>query len=263
MFSMTSLNFNPFTNNLKKFVASLKTKEKRQETGLFVAEGCRIVEELLSGNPSIEFVVVSSGADERVFELARGFLQKGVEVYLARKHQFEQICQTKTPQGILAVVCSNEEKLELEFPVVVLDAISDPGNLGTIIRTIDWFGRGMVVCSEDSVDRFNSKVIRGSMGSFFRVKVVQTKSIENFLTNDCEGLPIYGATLLAKESLNKIIFPKKVVLVFGNEAYGIRDNIIPVLDKEFKIEGKGKAESLNLGIAVAVTLYQYFLQHNV
>lgn len=261
---MTSLNFNPFTNNLKKFVTSLKTKEKRQETGLFVAEGYRVVEELYSGKLSIEFVVVSSGADESIFELARRFLQKGVEVYLARKHQFEQICQTKTPQGILAVVRSSEEKLELEFPVVVLDAISNPGNLGTIVRTIDWFGSGMVVCSEDSVDRFNAKVIRGSMGSFFRVKVVQTTSIENFLTNNCEGLPIYGATLSAKEeSLDKIIFPKKVVLVFGNEAYGIRDNIIPVLDKEFKIQGKGKAESLNLGIAVAVTLYQYFLQHNV
>lgn len=260
---MTLLNFKPLTNNLKKFVASLKTKEKRKEKGFFIAEGYRVVKELFSGNTSVEFVVVSSVADESVFELAREFLRKGVKVYFARKHQFEQICQTKTPQGILALVRSNEEKLELEFPVVVLDAISDPGNLGTIIRTIDWFGSGMVVCSEDSVDRFNSKVIRGSMGSFFRVKVVQAISIEDFLTNDCEGFPIYGATISAKESLNKIIFPKKVVLVFGNEAYGIKENIIPTLDKEFKIDGKGKAESLNLGISVAITLYQYFLQHNV
>lgn len=260
---MSSLNFKPFPNNLKKFVASLKTKEKRKETGLFIAEGYRVVEELFHGNTSVEFVVVSSTADESVIELARGFHRKDIEVYLARKHQFEQICQTKTPQGILAVIRNNEEKLELEFPIVVLDAISDPGNLGTIIRTIDWFGSGMVVCSEDSVDKFNSKVIRSSMGSFFRVKVLQAASIENFLTNDCKGLPIYGATLSAKESLNKIIFPKKVVLVFGNEAYGIKNNIIRILKKEFKIEGRGKAESLNLGVAVAVTLYQYFLQHNV
>ncbi|MGQ9819878.1 MAG: TrmH family RNA methyltransferase [Candidatus Kapaibacteriales bacterium] len=260
---MPSLNFKPLTNNLKKFVASLKDKDKRKESGLFVADGYRVVEELINTKANVEFIVISSIAGEDVFELAREFLRKGIEVYFARHHQFEQICQTKTPQGILAVVRSHNEEIALSFPVVVLDGISDPGNLGTIIRTIDWFGSGMVVCSEDSVDRFNSKVIRGSMGSFFRVNTIQVSSIEHFLKNECKDLPIFGATLTAKEFLNQIIIPKKVVLVFGSEAFGIRSSLTSILNKEFKIEGKGHAQSLNLGIAVSITLYKYFLQHYV
>lgn len=259
---MLAIHFKPLTNNLKKFIASLKDSDKRRETGLFVAEGIRVCKELLDGDYPIEFLVISSKSDNEVYELANKFGRKGINIFIARPQQFEQICQTKSPQGILAVLRSSNEKIQFEFPIVVLDGISDPGNLGTIIRTIDWFGAGIVVCSEDSVDRFNSKVIRGSMGSFFRIKVQQVASIESFLKNECRNLPIYGATLTAKNELSKITFPKEVVLIFGNEARGIRPNLISLLTKEFKIEGKGVAESLNLGVAVAITLYGYFLQNN-
>lgn len=259
---MSFIGFKPLSNNLKKFVASLKDKGKRDQTGMFVAEGFRVCQELLESDYRVEFIVVSLNSDDSINQLAHLFLRSGIDVYTARRAQFDQITQTKTPQGILAVVGSPKEKSEFEFPIVVLDGISDPGNLGTIIRTIDWFGQGMVVCSEDSVDRFNSKVIRGSMGSFFRVKVIQIDSLENFLKNECRNFPKYGASPSANKVLHQISFPKNSVLVFGNESRGIRNSVVSLLDMEFRIEGNGEAESLNLSVSVGISLFHYFVHSN-
>jgi len=259
---MLAIKFKPMSNNLKKFVISLKDRTKRKETGLFVAEGYKICEELLVSPLATEFVVLSSNAREQTVELAKAFHRKGIDVYLARRQQFLQLCETETPQDILAVVRYSIEPPKIDYPIIVLDGISDPGNLGTIIRTADWFGYRTIVTSPDSVDKYNPKVIRGSMGSFFRVNVVQNRDLSDFLVAKKKEAKIFAATLSGKIPLNQIDFPKKTIIIFGNESRGIRPEILSLADFEFIIEGEGFAESLNVAISAGIVLYKYFLSQN-
>lgn len=257
---MLAIKFKPLSNNLKKYIALLKHKDKRTEANLFIAEGVRLCSELLSTNYSTEFVVVSSNADESTLSLARKFYKKGIDVYIARRQQFVQLCDTQNPQDILAVVRAKQNDFILSFPLVVLDGVSDPGNFGTIIRTSDWFGVKTIVTSKDSVDKFNPKVIRGSMGSFFRVNVIQVDDLRDFLLDLKKRSKIFAASLKAKTTLEKIKFFGECVFLFGNEAVGISPEILNLADNEFLIKGSGAAESLNLAVSVGIVLYSYFVQ---
>lgn len=259
---MLAIKFKPMSNNLKKFIVSLKDRTKRKETGLFVAEGYKICEELLESPLTTEFVVLSSNAREQTVELAKAFHRKGIDVFLARQQQFLQLCETETPQDILAVVRYSNEPPKIDYPIIVLDGISDPGNLGTIIRTADWFGYRTILTSPDSVDKYNPKVIRGSMGSFFRVNVIQNRQLSDFIGAKKKEAKIFAGTLSGKIPLSQISFPKKSIVIFGNESRGIRPEILSFADFEFKIEGKGSAESLNVAISAGIVLYKYFLSQN-
>lgn len=255
---MLAIKFKPLSNNLKKFIISLKDKKKRKETGLFIAEGYKICEELYQSNYPVEFVVIDSTAKENSKSLAKKFFERGVEVYLSRRAQFVQLCETETPQDILAIARSESKQLPLRYPIIMLDGISDPGNLGTIIRTADWFGVSTIVTSTDSVEKYNPKVIRGSMGSFFRVNVIQKENLEDFITQRRDEAKIFAATLRAKKQLSEITFSEKSIFVFGNEAKGISEKILRLADEEFKIEGKGNIDSLNVAISVGIVLYKFF-----
>ncbi len=181
----------------------LKHKEKRAEANLFIAEGIRLCSELLSTNYPTEFVIVSSGADESTLSLARKFYKQGIDVYVARRQQFVQLCDTQNPQDILAVVRAKQNDFVLSFPLIVLDGVSDPGNFGTIIRTSDWFGVKTIVTSKDSVDKFNPKVIRGSMGSFFRVNIMQVDDLRAFLLNLKKKSKIFCCEFESKNNTRK------------------------------------------------------------
>ncbi|MCX7880443.1 MAG: RNA methyltransferase [Ignavibacteria bacterium] len=247
------------SNNLKKFITSLKDKTKRKETGLFIAEGYKLCNELYESNYSTELVVIAGNANEKTRALAKKFFERGVEVYSARRSQFESICETETPQDILAVAKSPTESLRISYPFLVLDGVSDPGNLGTIIRIADWFGVNSIVASKDCVEKYNPKVIRASMGSFFRVDVFYVEKLSNFLTERKKEAKIFVATLRANNQLNTLEFPQNSIFVFGNEARGVRKEILELADEQFTIEGAGNAESLNVAISVGIVLYKYFL----
>lgn len=259
---MLAIKFKPMSNNLKKFVVSLKDKAKRKETGLFIAEGFKLCEELLNSNLFTEFVVISTNAKEKSLELAKEFHRKGTEVFLARRSQFVQLCETETPQDILAVVRSSYENLKIYYPIVVLDGVSDPGNLGTIIRTADWFGVRTIVTSSDTVDKYNPKVIRGSMGSFFRVNVHQNLNLQEFLEYRKKEAKIFAATLSGNYQLSRIVFPENSIIIFGNESRGIRAEILSLADCQFKIEGSNFVDSLNVAISTGIVLYRYFISKN-
>ncbi len=257
---MLAIKFKTLSNNLKKYVSLLKHKDKRAETNLFIAEGVRLCSELLSTNYPTEFVIISSSADESTLSLARKFYKRGIEVYVARRQQFVQLCETQNPQDILAIVRAKPTDFFVSFPLIILDGISDPGNLGTIIRTADWFDIRTIVTSRESVDKFNAKVIRGSMGSFFRVNIFQNDNLQSFLLELKRKCKIFATSLKATTKLDNIEFPKECALVFGNEATGISPEILKLADKEFLIEGSGTAESLNLAVSVGIVLYSYFIQ---
>jgi TrmH family RNA methyltransferase len=252
--------YKPLTNNLKKFIASLKTKQSREENRLFIAEGEKLCAELLESSYHTELIVVRSGAKPETEEIAARYEAKGVPVYIARKQQFDQLCDTKSPQGIIAVVSMLEQEVYINEPFIALDGVADPGNLGTIVRTADWFGFKSIILGGSSVDKFNPKTVRSTMGSLFRCKIIQTDDLPGFLTEKYKGFEIYGATLEAGKMINEIKPPKKFGLVFGNEASGISDEVKQVLTSEFKIPGFGKAESLNVAISVGVALYHFSVE---
>jgi TrmH family RNA methyltransferase len=136
--------------------------------------------------------------------------------------------------------------------ILAVDGVQDPGNLGTIIRTADWFGINTIVCSHETVDCFNPKVIQSTMGSIFRVHLDYT-NLEEFL-NQSE-LPIFGA-LMEGESVFNSSIPESGILVMGNEGNGISENLLPLINHPIHIPGRGQAESLNVAVATGILLGQ-------
>ena len=249
--------FRTLTNNLKKFVSSLKLKKNREESHLFIAEGINLCKELLNSNYKTEFIIVRSGFSKETEFILNQYIAKGIDVYISRKQQFDQLCETKTPQDILAVVRMAETKEKNEGPFIALDGINDPGNLGTIIRTADWFGFYNIILGNSSVDKFNSKTIRASMGSFFRTNIITAKNLSEYLKSNYHNYDIYGASLDASIKMESIKLKKKFGLVFGNESNGISESTKKILTKEFIIGGFGKAESLNVAVSIGIALYYF------
>ncbi len=177
------------------------------------------------------------------------------EIELITEDELVQISSLKTPNKALAIL----RKPKTSAPtltsglILVLDGVQDPGNMGTILRTADWFGVKTIVCSEDTADIFNPKVIQASMGSVLHMNVVYT-TLETFLST-CD-LPIYGA-LLEGENVYRTSLKKTGVLVMGNEGKGIRPSVRAFINTPIHIPGFGKAESLNVAVATGVLLSEF------
>lgn len=247
----------PITQRLKKLIKSLHTKPFRDENGLFVAEGEKLAEELLKSDYTTELIIVRESSAHNVINIADQFAEKGVPVYVAPKHQFDQICDTKTPQGIISVVNLKDPEPVSGESFIVLDAISDPGNVGTIIRTADWFGIKQIVLGKESADAFNPKSVRASMGSIFRISIFYTEDLPAYLNDNYKKIKLYGADINATETIDKMKLKAPFGLVFGSEAHGISPEITGMLSNSYKIDGHGEAESLNVGVAVGIALHHF------
>lgn len=241
------------SKNQAKFIASLKLKKQRQIHQAFIAEGDKLVNEIIASDLIVE----------RIFALptwiAKNPYQKGpnqAQTIEINADEMKKISSLKTPSSVLAVVktrnADNTGVLSPNERYLVLDEIQDPGNLGTIIRSADWFGFKEIICSDNCADCYNPKVVQATMGSIARVKLHYCDLAQCFDEN--ADIPIYGAILDGKP-LKQVEFPEGCFIVIGNEGRGIGAETIKRLDKGFLIEGKGEAESLNAAIAAAITLH--------
>lgn len=245
-------------------VSSLRLLKFRQEEGLFIAEGIKLVDELLKSDFRIRQIFATTEWIKGGYIPANRYLVEIVEVSEA---ELERISTLGTPNQVLAVAYI---PAKISIPdiagewVLLLDQIRDPGNLGTIIRTADWFGINRIVAANNSVDMWNPKVVQASMGSVFRMPVHYADAVD-FLT-DCSGqLPVYG-TLLEGEPLGKHPFEPGGIVVIGNESHGISDKIIPFITSRITIPAAlagsyGRAESLNASIATAIICYEIRRQY--
>lgn len=247
----------PISNNLKKFVSSLRIRKEREHSKLFIAEGEKLVSEILNSSYKVEMIVLRSSASSSSIELARKYHQNKINVYIARKQQFDQLCDTVSPQDILAVVHVQDKINSDSIPFIALDGINDPGNLGTIIRTADWFGFRKILLSSDSADRFNSKTVRATMGSLFRLNILQVDDLAEELLNNYSDFDIFAASLQCKTDLSSIKPKEKFGIVFGSEAHGISPKVLKTIKNHFIIPGKGQAESLNVAVSVGISLYNF------
>jgi len=241
------------SKNQAKYIVSLRLKKQRQKYESFIAEGFKLVSELLTSDLIVE----------RIYALpswiAKNPYQKGpnqAQTIEINADEMKKISSLKSPTSVLAVVKMRnndfEPKLAENKRYLVLDEIQDPGNLGTIIRSADWFGYNEIICSKDCADCYNSKVVQSTMGSIARVVVNYCDLDELFDANP--DIPLYGAVLNG-DPLKQVEFPNECFVVIGNEGRGIKPDIVDRLSKGFLIEGKGKAESLNAALATAITLH--------
>ena len=235
------------SKNKIKWIRSLQLKKNRDDLGLFLVEGEKMVAEALRDFPEMVEEVYSTTDFT--------FPKFNKKVELITEIELSQISALKTPNKSLAILkkVNIKESVKSKGLILALDGVQDPGNMGTILRTADWFGIDTVVCSEDTADIYNPKVIQASMGSMLRMNVIYT-SLENYLAT-CE-LPIFGA-LLEGENVYGRSLEKIGVLVMGNEGKGIRPNIKTYINTPIHIPGFGKAESLNVAVATGILLSEF------
>ena len=232
------------TKNQIKFIKSLSLKKKRIKEQLFIAEGEKVVSELLRSDFEIKNIYAT-----KEWKVNNDYITQ------ISNAELQRISNLKSPNKVLAVVqFKNNKIIKHDGITLVLDEINDPGNLGTIIRMCDWFGVKQIICSKNTVDIFNPKVVQSAMGSAFRVQVNYT-DLENYLSDI--KTPIYGAFMDGK-SLKEVKLPKSAHLVMGNEANGISAEINKLITDKVAIKNIGKsAESLNVAVATSILLHVF------
>ena len=249
-------------NEKIKEIKKLKEKKYREETNLFVVEGIKIVKEAIEYDADIQKIVISNDAigyevDEDVLKIIQKY-----EVMIVSQNVFESISDVKTPQGILAVI-KNKENVKVDYNedvIFILDNIQDPGNLGTIIRTLDAAGIKQLIVSNDTVDYMSPKVLRSTMGGAFRVNVIVADDLLNMIDEiKKNGFEVAVTDLATDKSIYDVDYSKKAIVI-GNEANGVSDEVKDKADIRVKIPMLGKAESLNAAVATSVIAYEYVRQ---
>ena len=240
---------NMLTKNTIKQIASLRQQKFRKELGLFVVEGRKMTEELLRSS----FETVGLYATEVFLTDYPAF----AEAETVSDVQMQQMSGQDTPPGILAVVrIPKQDEIKVSSQIVLaLDGIANPGNMGTLIRTAEWFGIQDVVCSSDCVELWNPKVVQATMGSLFRVKIWKTELPLFLQKAKNEGKAIYGA-LLEGENLFEMKRKSEGIIVIGSESHGIRADVMPCITHPITIPrvGDSATESLNAAVAGAILM---------
>jgi TrmH family RNA methyltransferase len=253
-------------------VAKLAKKQRRTEARLFLVEGPQATREALAHRPDlVQDIFLTQAAFDRNPDLVALALQAGCELTLATEAVIEQMADTITPQGVVAVARYLEVSLDAVLEggvsqVVVLHQVKDPGNVGNIIRTADGAGVDAVIVTEESVDIYNSKVVRASTGSIFHIPLVAGVELVPSIT----ALKKAGIRILAADSagknLKKVgeagVFEKPVGWLFGNEAHGLASEEKLLADTIVSVPLFGRAESLSLQTAAAVCIYHAAFAQN-
>ena len=229
------------TKNQIKLIRSLSIKKNRQKHGLFIVEGEKLVNEVLSSDWQVESIYAT-----------KEWL--GENAIIISNNDLIRISSQKTPNKVVAIVKIKKNSLDINSnTVLALDGVKDPGNLGTIIRLADWFGSEDIICSDDCVDYLNPKVVQSSMGSFTRVNMHYTSLIDALKKYSDYKLFM---TVLNGTPVKKMTNTNKKIIVLGSESKGISDEVLDLGNEKITIPKSkfSKAESLNVSVAAAIIL---------
>jgi len=230
------------------FIKSLHQKKNRKEQGLFIVEGLKSIQEFINSDYIVDSVYYTENLMPKL-----GNLSRNIKLHEISGAELSKITTLNTPQAILALVRIpkqsnlNTKILNGSF-LIALDGIQDPGNLGTIIRSADWFGINTIICSLDTAEAYNPKVVQASMGSLSRVNIIYT-DLGNFLS--LSSLPVYGALLKGK-SIYETDFGQEGIILLGNEGNGISNELQSRISYPITIPRYGNAESLNVAISASI-----------
>ncbi len=235
-----------------KFVNSLKHNKYRLKYNCFVAEGHHVVNEFIKSDFKLKLIISTKEWQ----------VKSKIKTLVVDKKTLDKISFLKTASSVLAVFYKpnavlNLDDFVMQKHIILLDSISDPGNMGAIIRTADWYGVKEIFVSKQSVDVFNSKVIQSTMGSLSRVKIHVVDLIQLLVHIKKKQIPCFGATLLG-DDVYDIHKPDCCALVFGSESHGISKEVKRLLDKEILIPSKNKLiDSLNVSVAFGIILSEF------
>jgi RNA methyltransferase, TrmH family len=256
-----SYNLLMLSKNRTKFIISLQRKKTREEEGLFVIEGDKIVREFLQTGMPVKMLVAKP---EFIRSLPADLLKLAEETDEASFEELKKVSTLKTPHNAIAVVRIPERdlaKTDLQDDLCcALEFIQDPGNLGTIIRAAGWFGIQNIICSDDCVDAYNPKVIQASMGAVLHVRVFYT-DMEAFLSGMHEkGIHVFGTVLDGEPVYSHPLAPSGIILL-GNESKGISANLQKFITSRIRIPGFSNArpglDSLNVGMAASIVFSEF------
>lgn len=236
------------SKNQLKLIVSLRQKKYRQKHKLFIAEGIKVVSELMKSSLEVEQLFVTENS---VYSATKD------KTTIITPATLKKISSLKTPNSVLGLFKIPEEQPpQNKGLIVALDDINDPGNLGTIIRLCDWFGVKQLLCSKNTVDCYNAKVVQASMGSITRVQINYI-DLESYIPNHKKA--VYIAEMKG-ENIYKTNLPKDAILIMGNEANGVSDTIKKMINNRLSIPRFGdlqQTESLNVATATAILLSEF------
>lgn len=245
-------------NTIVKEVRKLKEKKYRNEKAQFLVEGFRFVEEALKSKFDVPLVLISEKAEEKLQEFQnKNSLNDKLKLYMVKESIFNTLCNTETPQGILAVV--NKKPINMEADkgfYILVDRLQDPGNLGTIIRSAHAAGASGVIMTKGTVDVYNDKTLRSTMGSVFNIAIIEDEDLMvlNRLRN--EGFKLIVSSLEDSKCFYETDLTGNFIIAVGNEGNGISDEIYSMADLRVKIPMPGNAESLNAAAAASIMIFE-------
>lgn len=243
-----------------KSIKKLKERKYRDLNNEYIIEGIKIIKEAINEKAHIKKIIICEEClannlldDKLLYEIAK------YDCIYATRKIFETITDVSKPQGILAIVDKNNTR-EINYKediIIALDGIQDPGNLGTILRTIDSANLTQVIVSKDTVDAYNQKVVRSTMGAIFRINVIEVDNLKEALKDAKKHkYKVMCTDLSANKNIYETDYNKKV-LVIGNEANGVTQEILEFADEKIIIPMLGKTESLNASVATSIIVYEY------
>lgn len=251
-------------NETIKNIKKLKDKKFRDEAGIYVIEGIKMIKEAIEEKASIKKIVIceeclKAGDIEQkiLYEIAK------YDCIYVNSKVYNSLTDVVAPQGILAVIAKPKKGTKIDYDqdiILALDGIQDPGNLGTILRTADSVNLKQILVTKNTADAYNPKVVRSTMGAILRIKIIETEDLAKTLKEAKKNkFKIVATSLDTNDSIYDISYSKKVIVI-GNEANGVSKEIQELADNRVKIPMLGKTESLNASVATGIMLYEYVRQ---
>lgn len=241
-----------------KETKKLKEKRFRVERNQFLVEGFRFVEEALKSTFQVPYIFLSEEALDRwqSFQLNE-MLQSASKVHIVKDSILKLLSNTETPQGVIAVVNQHNTQLPVkEGFYVLVDKLQDPGNMGTIIRSAHAAGAAGVIATKGTVDIYNEKTLRSTMGSIFNIPIIEDKDLSIIDSLKNKGFKLIVSSLENSKNFYEVDLTENVIIAVGNEGSGISDEVYRLGDMKVKIPMPGNAESLNAGAAASIMMFE-------
>ncbi len=250
-----------------KYLRSLRQKKFREREKKFLVEGFRLTSEAVSSDFIVDqlFYTGDFMKKKQHADLVEEARRRRIATNQITARELESFADTVTAQGVVALVHERESSIDDILAsergrqlILALDAVSEPGNVGTAIRTADWFGVSAVLLGKGTVELYNPKVVRSTMGSLFHLPIAIEIELPEVLGNfRRRGFVISAASVNAERSYDDVPFADKALIILGNEARGVSPEVLSEVDHEISIKRIGKAESLNVGVASGILLARY------
>lgn len=263
-FNPTSLVYQMISQRQLKFLRSLKHKKYRTGANKFLLEGLRNCEQVLDSNFNVDAIFIGQyfGQNQRQKQLLQAAQAKSIEIFTASERELSSISDTIQTQGVVALVHRQIRPLQLEqilamHLVLAVEQMNDPGNLGTILRTASWFGVDGVLVGNGSVDVYNPKVVRSSMGAIFHLPIYENVVLKDIIPNLMIRFQILATAPHFGQPLTELQLKKQCLLMIGNEARGLDPNLLQLSDQVVQVPRFGAAESLNVAVATGILLFEF------